>query len=93
MTQEHIADATGLTAVHVNRMLRTLREDGALKGSGRDLQVADWKRLKQIAVFRTDYLHLAAYAISPLLDLDTDGRRNKPDRVCVPMPFAGQSVR
>ncbi|WP_010219978.1 Crp/Fnr family transcriptional regulator [Sphingomonas sp. PAMC 26621] len=60
MTQEHIGDATGLTSVHVNRMLRTLREDGALQGSGRDLQVADWKRLKQIAEFRADYLHLAA---------------------------------
>jgi DNA-binding Lrp family transcriptional regulator len=60
MTQEHIGDATGLTSVHVNRMLRTLREDGVLKGSGRDLRVADWKRLKQIAEFRADYLHLAA---------------------------------
>jgi CRP-like cAMP-binding protein len=60
MTQEHIGDATGLTPVHVNRMLRTLREEGALKGSGRDLQVADWKCLKQSAEFRGDYLHLAA---------------------------------
>jgi CRP-like cAMP-binding protein len=60
MTQEHIGDATGLTSVHVNRMLRTLREDGVLKGSGRDLRVADWKRLKQIAEFRADYLHLVA---------------------------------
>jgi CRP-like cAMP-binding protein len=60
MTQEQIGDATGLTSVHVNRMLRALREDGALKGSGRDLQVADWECLKSIAEFRADYLHLAA---------------------------------
>ena len=60
MTQEHIGDATGLTSVHVNRMLRTLREEGAVQGSGRGLQVADWQRLKRIAEFQADYLHLAA---------------------------------
>ena len=30
LTQEHIGDALGLTNVHVNRMLRELREDGVL---------------------------------------------------------------
>lgn len=30
LTQEEIGDATGLTAVHVNRMLRQLEDDGAI---------------------------------------------------------------
>lgn len=60
MTQEYIGDATGLTSVHVNRMLRTLREEGALQGTGRGLQVADWHKLSRIAGFQPDYLHLAA---------------------------------
>lgn len=36
LTQEEIGDATGLTAVHVNRMLRQLEEEGLIaRGSGR----------------------------------------------------------
>ena len=31
LTQEEIGDATGLTAVHVNRMLRQLEEDGLIR--------------------------------------------------------------
>lgn len=31
LTQEHIGDATGLTGVHVNRVLRSLRSDGVLE--------------------------------------------------------------
>jgi CRP-like cAMP-binding protein len=60
MTQEHIGDATGLTSVHVNRTLRSLREDGALEGAGRFYKVADWDQLKYAASFNPAYLHLAA---------------------------------
>src|SRR3546814_1034285 len=31
LTQEHIGDATGLTFVHVNRILRTLRKEGVVE--------------------------------------------------------------
>ncbi|RZT47264.1 CRP-like cAMP-binding protein [Sphingomonas sp. BK036] len=34
VTQEEIGDATGLTAVHVNRMLRQLEEDGLIRREG-----------------------------------------------------------
>jgi CRP/FNR family transcriptional regulator len=34
LTQEEIGDATGLTAVHVNRMLRQLEEDGLIARDG-----------------------------------------------------------
>ncbi len=34
LTQEEIGDATGLTAVHVNRMLRQLEEDGLIAREG-----------------------------------------------------------
>ena len=60
MTQEQIADATGLTAVHVNRMLRLLEEDGAMLRRGRDLQVVDAGRLRAIGSFDPAYLHAAA---------------------------------
>ena len=60
MTQEQIGDATGLTSVHVNRMLQELRADGAVsKISGR-VRIGNWDRLKAIAAFDPAYLHAAA---------------------------------
>lgn len=60
MTQEQIADATGLTTVHVNRSLRALRHDGAIGGDGRKFVITDWARLEEIAGFHAGYLHQAA---------------------------------
>ena len=34
LTQEEIGDATGLTAVHVNRMMRSLVDDGIIERNG-----------------------------------------------------------
>ncbi|HEV2866985.1 MAG TPA: helix-turn-helix domain-containing protein, partial [Allosphingosinicella sp.] len=45
LTQEEIGDATGLTAVHVNRMMRGLVEDGIIERSGSHLRVLDEARL------------------------------------------------
>jgi CRP-like cAMP-binding protein len=45
LTQEDIGDATGLTAVHVNRMMRALVEDGIIVRSGSHVRLADEKRL------------------------------------------------
>lgn len=60
MTQEQIADATGLTPVHVNRMLRALAEEGVIVRDRRHIQVADWRRLRMVAQFDPVYLHAAA---------------------------------
>ena len=45
LTQEDIGDATGLTAVHVNRMMRALAEDGIIERSGSLVRVVDESRL------------------------------------------------
>jgi len=60
LTQQEIAEATGLTAVHVNRMLQELRAEGALKQGVRQVQISDWSRLCTIAGFNSAYLHAAA---------------------------------
>ncbi len=60
MTQDQIADATGMTPVHVNRTLKALTADGALEGSGRGYRVNNWERLKHIAGFDPTYLHADA---------------------------------
>ena len=45
LTQEEIGDATGLTAVHVNRMMRSLVEDGLIERQGGQLRILDEARL------------------------------------------------
>ena len=58
MTQEQLADATGLTSVHINRTLKTLEREGLLKRERRFVQIPSWKRLRQAAEFNELYLHL-----------------------------------
>ena len=60
MTQAEIADATGLTSIHVNRMLQALAEDGAIARTRRLIEITDWERLRRIADFHAAYLHAAA---------------------------------
>ena len=49
LTQEHIGDATGLTGVHVNRVLRDLRSDGILEFHYRQLRILDPDKLVDVA--------------------------------------------
>jgi CRP/FNR family transcriptional regulator len=51
LTQEDIGDATGLTAVHVNRMMRGLVEDGIVERSGPHIRLLDEARLAAQANF------------------------------------------
>jgi CRP-like cAMP-binding protein len=61
MTQQDVADATGLTAVHVNRTLRSLEEADILRREGpRQIRIADWPKMQRYADFRPGYLHIAA---------------------------------
>jgi CRP-like cAMP-binding protein len=57
VTQEQLADATGLTAVHTNRTLQSLRRDGLIHLNSRALTVLDWNGLKEVADFDELYLH------------------------------------
>jgi len=57
LTQEQLADATGLTSVHTNRTLQSLRRDGLIKLNSRALQVLDWDGLKKAGDFDELYLH------------------------------------
>jgi CRP-like cAMP-binding protein len=45
LTQEEIGDSTGLTAVHVNRMMRELVEDGLIARNGNNVTLLDEARL------------------------------------------------
>nr|WP_294518990.1 Crp/Fnr family transcriptional regulator [uncultured Rhodopila sp.] len=58
LTQNDLADALGLTPVHVNRVLQEFRRNGLLSLEQRTLTLHDLQRLQQIAEIRQDYLHL-----------------------------------
>jgi CRP-like cAMP-binding protein len=59
LTQTMLAEATGLTAVHVNRTLQRLRGDGLIHLSRRILTILDFDRLKEAAGFKANYLQIA----------------------------------
>jgi CRP-like cAMP-binding protein len=56
LTQELIGDALGLTTVHVNRTLRSLREDGLIKMSGKCVTILDFDALSLLSDFDNSYL-------------------------------------
>jgi CRP-like cAMP-binding protein len=58
LTQEHVADATGLTPVHVNRTLQGMRADGLIATTRDTITIVDWSALQAAGDFRRDYLHL-----------------------------------
>ena len=58
LTQTDLADATGLTAVHVNRTLQELRRDGLIELEKRRLRIPNLQKLKDVAMFNPNYLHL-----------------------------------
>jgi CRP-like cAMP-binding protein len=58
MTQEQLADAVGLTPVHVNRTLKALQNEGLIVRSKRAISFPDWKALRLVGDFNQRYLHL-----------------------------------
>lgn len=58
LTQEEIGDATGLTAVHVNRMLRQLEEEGLIAREAGRVTLKDERALAKAANFVDRYAGL-----------------------------------
>jgi CRP-like cAMP-binding protein len=58
ITQTDLADATGMTPSHVNRLLQRFREDGLIELRNRTLTVTNPGRLRSLAQFSATYLHL-----------------------------------
>lgn len=56
LTQFHLADALGLSAVHVNRVLRQLREAGLVTFRNGRVSIHDHENLVDLAEFDTAYL-------------------------------------
>ena len=58
MSQEQLADALGLTPVHVNRTLKALEAEGLIERDRRFVRFPNWKRMREAADFSERYLHL-----------------------------------
>jgi CRP-like cAMP-binding protein len=56
LSQFVLADALGLTAIHVNRVLRQLREQGLLTVKKGEVHIHDLNGLKKLAGFQGGYL-------------------------------------
>lgn len=58
LTQNDLAEATGITAVHVNRTLQELRREGLIELKAKRLSILDLRRLAGLAMFNPNYLHM-----------------------------------
>ncbi|WP_407525709.1 Crp/Fnr family transcriptional regulator [Methylobacterium oryzisoli] len=58
VTQAELADATGLSTVHVNRTIQELRARGLVILRGKTLSIPDLDALQDAALFSANYLHL-----------------------------------
>lgn len=58
LTQVDIADAQGLTSVHVNRVIQMLKATGLITLKARTLTVLDRERLERLGLFDPTFLHL-----------------------------------
>ncbi|ESR25281.1 Crp/Fnr family transcriptional regulator [Lutibaculum baratangense] len=58
LNQAQMADATAMSAVHVNRTVQELRRRGLLGWEGRHITLPDWEGLVELAEFDPTYLNL-----------------------------------
>lgn len=58
LTQQQLADALGLTSVHISRVIRRLRETGVVDVGRSRARVLDHKRLMRLARLNEEYLEL-----------------------------------
>jgi len=61
LTQTAIGDSQGLSVVHVNRVLKSLKADRLIRADNRSrtITILDWEGLQEVGDFDPGYLHLA----------------------------------
>ena len=61
-TQLHLAECTGMTSVHLNRMMMELRSRGLVRTRTPTIEILDWEGLADLAGFDANYLYLSPSA-------------------------------
>jgi CRP-like cAMP-binding protein len=80
LTQELIGDALGLTTVHVNRTMRSLREDKLIAIDGKVVTILDFEGLSLLSDFENSYLGATVRALENNVNLSKLERSSKPRR-------------
>jgi len=73
-SQIDVADAAGLSIVHVNRTIQTLRSLDVLSKANRSIEVVDRRQLAKIAEFDGRYLSMPELALKWAVQIE--GVRN-----------------
>lgn len=84
LTQELIGDALGLTTVHVNRTIRSLREDKLIAIDRKLVTILDFEGLSLLSDFENSYLGATARALGDkanLSQLDGPSHRKRAARL------------
>jgi CRP-like cAMP-binding protein len=66
-TQAQLSDALGMTAVHVNRTLRSLRKTGLVETTGHQMRILDWRGLVKLGDFDEEYLQIKSWRADPMM--------------------------
>jgi CRP-like cAMP-binding protein len=79
LTQQQLADITGLSTVHLNRTLQELRRRGLIVWRKTSVALLNRKELEEIAEFQPDYLHQGVYREGVLRQkISVSGAASKP---------------
>lgn len=70
-TQQNVADACGLSVVHVNRTVQELRNEGLIEWEHGSVRLRDRTALEEVAEFSRHYLHTLETAHSPSVNAET----------------------
>jgi hypothetical protein len=73
ITQTQLAEATGMSMVHVNRTLKTLREGGLAEARNREVRIMDWAGLVAVGEFDPGYLQINIPPEKGLRAAETNG--------------------
>jgi CRP-like cAMP-binding protein len=57
ISQADLADAVGISPVHLNRSLQTLRADGMIRTVGRRMTIERWDDMAEMSDFTSVYMH------------------------------------
>ncbi|UVK46714.1 Crp/Fnr family transcriptional regulator [Mesorhizobium sp. AR07] len=58
MSQSEMADVLGLSVVHMNRVIQSLRKAGLISWVNHTMTILDWHRLQEVAEFDPTYLSM-----------------------------------
>lgn len=58
LSQAEMADVLGLSVVHMNRVIQSLRKEGLISWTHHTISILDWPRLQEVAEFDPTYLSM-----------------------------------